>query len=144
VLCFFRNGPSGSGYFLSFAIRMSQPFDAKKWPKGKLCLTGAAGCAEPFGGSNDVIDAKITSALTPPPCRRRIRDVQARLTEELSSLDRVLNAGCAGPGRDLPLHVPLPSRCLSRGAGMRTPDTAQACSLSLPSGHLPDHLAVLR
>jgi hypothetical protein len=30
ALCFFRNSPSGSGYFLSFAIRMSQPFDAKK------------------------------------------------------------------------------------------------------------------
>jgi hypothetical protein len=28
--CCFRNGPSGSNYFLSFAIRMSQPFDAKK------------------------------------------------------------------------------------------------------------------
>ncbi len=27
---FFRNGPSSSGYFLSFAIRMSHPFDAKK------------------------------------------------------------------------------------------------------------------
>jgi hypothetical protein len=30
ALCFFGNGPSGPGYFLSFAIRMSQPFDAKK------------------------------------------------------------------------------------------------------------------
>ena len=30
ALCFFRNGPLGSGYFLSFAIRMRQPFDAKK------------------------------------------------------------------------------------------------------------------
>jgi hypothetical protein len=30
ALCFFRNGSSGSGYFLSFAIRMSPPFDAKK------------------------------------------------------------------------------------------------------------------
>jgi hypothetical protein len=30
ALCFFRNGPPGSGYFLSFAIRMRQPFDAKK------------------------------------------------------------------------------------------------------------------
>src|SRR6266496_859704 len=30
ALWFFRNSPSGSGYFLSFAIRMSQPFDAKK------------------------------------------------------------------------------------------------------------------
>jgi hypothetical protein len=30
ALSFFRTSPSGSGYFLSFAIRMSQPFDAKK------------------------------------------------------------------------------------------------------------------
>jgi hypothetical protein len=30
ALCFFRNGPLRSGYFLSFAIRMSPPFDAKK------------------------------------------------------------------------------------------------------------------
>jgi hypothetical protein len=37
ALCFFRNGPSGSGYFLSFAIRMSQPFDAKKSKKGDTC-----------------------------------------------------------------------------------------------------------
>jgi hypothetical protein len=38
-LGFFRNGSPGSGYFLSFAIRMSEPFDAKKRLNGKLGLT---------------------------------------------------------------------------------------------------------
>jgi hypothetical protein len=40
-LYFFKNSPSCSGYFLSFAIRMNQPFDAKKekekaWSSSKM------------------------------------------------------------------------------------------------------------
>jgi hypothetical protein len=39
-LGFFRNGSPGSGYFLSFAIRMSEPFDAKKGKENCLWRCG--------------------------------------------------------------------------------------------------------